>query len=267
MWLMGIFWKSPLFSTRVKRCREPVEAVFLFFVLFFFFHGKGFYFIFYFLGAVALFPGCSLSVDVGQFKQLHLPASCSSKPPPSPRPPPPPAPPFSNGAVITPLYNLTHRLSQPQNRGYRLGGGSRGKSGTESLFSKSRCWTLRAPFCVWPFLYSPHCLPLLHVERHSAGRNGKFYFSTKNFQSLKKSTFERKLSTAQFFPPMSLEKMSHGLKWKWNYADYLHSSKKLNLREITLNFVTFSVCLKFSSPSLTLALPVFLFGIKVFRWH
>ncbi|MED6233859.1 hypothetical protein ATANTOWER_017916 [Ataeniobius toweri] len=56
------------------------------------------------------------------------------------RAPPPPQPhPFSNGAVITPLYNLTHRLNQPQNRGYRLGGGSRGKSGSESLFSKSRC--------------------------------------------------------------------------------------------------------------------------------
>lgn len=92
------------------------------------------------------------------------------------------APPFSNGAVITPLHNLTHRLSQPQNRGYRLDGGSRGKSGTESLFSKSRCWTLRAPFCVWPFLHSPQCLLLLHVERHSAGRNGKFYFLYKEFQ-------------------------------------------------------------------------------------
>lgn len=139
-------------------------------------------------------------------------------------------PPFSNGAVITPQHNLTHRLSQPQNRGYRLGGGSRGKSGTESLFSKSRCWTLRAPFCVWPFLHSPHCLPLLHVERHSAGRNGKFYFSTKNFKSLKKSTFERKLSTAQFSPPVSLEKMSHGLKWEWNYADYMHSKWKAKFK-------------------------------------
>lgn len=156
---------------------------------------------------------------MGQFKQLHLPASCSSKPPTPPTP-------VSNGAVITPLYNLTHKLSQPQNSGYMLGGGSRGKSATESLFSKSRCWTLRAPFCVWPFLHSPHCLPLLHVERHSAGRNGKFYFSTKNFKSLKKSTFERKLSTAQFFPPVSLEKMGHGLKWKWNYADYLKSKWK-----------------------------------------
>lgn len=261
----GYILEEPSFLHPSEEMQRTSGGCFFVFCPLFFFHGKGFYFIFYFLGAVALFPGCSLSVDVGQFKQLHLPASCSSKPPPPPSPRPPP--PFSNGAVITPLYNLTHRLSQPQNRGYRLGGGSRGKSGTESLFSKSRCWTLRAPFCVWPFLYSPHCLPLLHVERHSAGRNGKFYFSTKNFQSLKKSTFERKLSTAQFFPPMSLEKMSHGLKWKWNYADYLHSSKKLNLREITLNFVTFSVCLKFSSPSLTLALPVFLFGIKVFRWH
>lgn len=71
------------------------------------------------------------------------------------------------------------------------------------------------PFlCVWPFLHSLHCLLLLHVERHSAGRNGKFYFSTKNFKSLKKSTFERKLSTAQFSPPVSLEKMSRGLEWK-----------------------------------------------------
>lgn len=154
-------------------------------------------------------------------------------------------PPFSNGAVITPLYNLTHRLSQPQNRGDRLGGGSRGKSGTESVFSKSRCWTLRAPFCVWPFLHSPHCLLLLHVERHSAGRNGKIYFSTKNFKSLKKSTFERKLSTAQFSPAMSLEKMSRGLEWKWNYADYMTLSEKLNLREITPNFVTVSECLNF----------------------
>lgn len=142
-----------------------------------------------------------------------------------------PPPPFSNGAVITPLHNLTHRLSQPQNRGYGLGGGSRGKSGTESLFSKSRCWTLRASFCVWPFLHSPHCLPLLHVERHSAGRNGKFYFSTKNFKSLKKSTFERTLSTAQVFLRMSLEKMSQGLKWKWNYADYLHSKWKTNFEK------------------------------------
>lgn len=142
-----------------------------------------------------------------------------------------PLPPLSNGAVITPLYNLTHRLSQPQNRGYRLGGGSRGKSGTESLFSKSRCWTLRAPFCVWPFLHSPHCLLLLHVERHSAGRNGKFYFSSKNFKSLKKSAFVRKLSTAQVSPAMSPEKMSHGLEWKWNYADYVRCKWKAKFKE------------------------------------
>lgn len=162
------------------------------------------------------------------------------------------APPSSNGAVITPLYNLTHRLSQPQNRGYRLGGvggggASRGKSGTESLFSKSRCWTLRASFCVWPFLHSPHCLLLLHVERHSAGRNGKFSFSTKNFKSLKKSTFKRKLSTALFAPPISPEKMSHGLEWKWNYADYITVSEMLHLREITQKFVTASECRNFFS--------------------
>lgn len=176
---------------------------------------------------------------MGQFKQLHLPASCSSKAPTHPLAP------FSNGAVITPLYNLTHRLSQPQNRGYRLGGGSRGKSGTESLFSKSRCWTLRAPFCVWPFLHSPHCLPLLHVERHSAGRNRKFYFSTKNFKSLKKSTFERKLSTAQFFPSMSLGKMNHGLKWNEIMLIICTVSAKLNLRKITPNFGTVSVSSNF----------------------
>lgn len=151
------------------------------------------------------------------------------------------SPPFPNGAVITPLYNLTHRLRQPQNRGYRLGGGSMGKSGTESLFSKSRCWTLRAPFCVWPFLHSPHCLSLLHVERHSAGRNGKFYFSTKNFKSLKKFTFERKLSTTQFFPAISQEKISHCLEGKFNYAKYMHVSEK-QVYGLLLRLLSCSAC-------------------------
>lgn len=71
-----------------------------------------------------------------------------------------------------------------------LGVGWGGGGGTESLFSKSRCWTLRAPFfvcvrvraCAWPFLRSRHCLLLLHVERHQPGRNGKFYFLHKEFQ-------------------------------------------------------------------------------------
>lgn len=148
----------------------------------------------------------------------------------------PPLPFCSNGAVITPLYNLTHRLSQLQNRGYRMGwgglgvGGSEGRVALRVSFLKAGAELSGAPFCVWPFLHFPHCLPLLHVERYSAGRNGKFYFPTKNFKSQKKSTFERKLSLPQFFTPMSRRKMSHGLKWKWNYADYLHSTWKAKLK-------------------------------------
>lgn len=93
-------------------------------------------------------------------------------------------------------------------------GGSEGRVALRVSFLKAGAELSGAPFCVWPFLHFPHCLPLLHVERYSAGRNGKFYFPTKNFKSQKKSTFERKLSLPQFFTPMSRRKMSHGLKWK-----------------------------------------------------
>lgn len=60
---------------------------------------------------------------------------------------------------------------------------------------------------MWPFLHSPQCLLLLHVERHSAGRNGKFYFLHKEFQITEEiPIFERKLSTTEFCALIGLEK-------------------------------------------------------------
>lgn len=135
------------------------------------------------------------------------------------------APPFSNGAVITPLHNLTHRLSQPQNRGYRLDGGSRGKSGTESLFLKAGA-ELSGPLFVYGHFCTPHnvcsCYMLRGIQLEEMGNS---IFSTKNFKSLKKSTFWKKI--ANNWVLYSNKAGKNGQEWKWNDADYRKSNCKI----------------------------------------
>lgn len=89
--------------------------------------------------------------------------------------PPHPPPPFSNGAVITPLYNLTHRLSQPQNRGYRLGGGSRGgRVAWRVSFLKAGA-ELSGPFFVFGHFCTPHivcpCYMLRGIQLEEMGNS------------------------------------------------------------------------------------------------
>lgn len=87
------------------------------------------------------------------------------------------APPSSNGAVITPLYNLTHRLSQPQNRGYRLGGvGGRleGRVALRVSFLKAGA-ELSGPLFVCGHFCTPHivcsCYMLRGIQLEEMGNS------------------------------------------------------------------------------------------------
>lgn len=113
------------------------------------------------------------------------------------------APPSPNGAVITPLYNLTHRLSRPENRGCIQGGesgwvGGAGKGddggGRVALrvsFLKAGA-ELSAPphplfFCVCVRAHGHFCAGYIVCSCYTsrgiqAARNGKFYFLHKEFQ-------------------------------------------------------------------------------------
>lgn len=144
----------------------------------------------------------------------------------------PPLPFCSNGAVITPLYNLTHRLSQLQNRGYRMGGaggggGFRGKSGTESLFSKSRCWTLRGPFLCLAISALPTLSALVTCWEVFSWKKWEILFPHKEFQITEEINIWKKIVTTSILYSNESEEnepwFEVEMKLCWLSAQYVKS--------------------------------------------
>lgn len=139
-------------------------------------------------------------------------------------------PPFSNGAVITPLHNLTHRLSQPKIEGTGWVGDLGERVALRVSFLKAGAELSEAPFCVCHFC-TPHivcsCYMLRGIQLEEMGNSISPQRISNHWRN---PHFKRKLSTAQVCLPIRLEKMSHGLEWIWNYADYMKSNWKTNFK-------------------------------------
>lgn len=224
------------FFSWVKRCTETVDPAF-FIYLFPWKKVLGWWHNFQAAGSPSMWANLSSYISQLPVRATH----------PSP---------LSNGAVITPLYNLTHRLSQPRNRGWV--GDCGGRVALRVSFLKAGA-ELPGPLFVFVHFCTPHnvssCYMLRGIQMEEMGNS----ISPQRISNLWRNP-HLKENCQQLNSPLQWVWRKWATVWSGNEIMLIirTESEKLNLRKMAPNFVADSVCLNFP-PVLPLCHFIFLY--------